>query len=513
MTEHHDGPNRHDPNPACCDNHPPSGGLSRRRFLAGAGATGLGATGMGVMAANLEAMAAAATAASAQAGGAANTGYKALVGILLAGGNDSFNMLVPGPNPPGGSQVASHSDYVTARTSMALPLSDLLTLGTDGAYLLHDAMPGVRGLYNSGGVGFLANAGPLVQPLKQPDGTTINPLTKANTPRGLFSHIDQIIGWQVVAEGTPQSNSGVLGRMADVNHDPTATGLASVAGSISAAGTNLMQRGQQSRHYTLGQDGPIPFANWGSDFTGARQVVYEALGARDGTRFNPIYRSAYPTTFKEAYARHMEDAIDNGAAYLGAYQAATLSTSFSDTNLANQLKVIARSIKMQKQNQVVGRQVYFATLGGWDHHQALLRDHRTWLGELDTALTEFAAALMEPGVDAWDDVVTFTVSDFGRTMRSNGSGTDHGWGGNHIIMGGSVAGGAVHGHYPTGAQLQPGSNLDADRGGRMIPTTSADEYLAELALWFGVPSGQLSTVVPNLSRFHAGSSAPIGFMS
>lgn len=483
----------------------PEGSMSRRSFLTRAGLSALGVVGLGVMETNLGAIQAAAASNDLQ------TGYKALVAILLAGGNDSFNMLVPGPNPPSGR--ASHSDYISARTSMALPLGDLLALGSDGAHMVHKSMPGTKSLFDGGDLGFVANAGPLVRPLRRADGTTINPLTKANTPRGLFSHIDQIIAWQVVAEGTTKEGTGVLGRVADTYHDPNASGLSSVAGSISVAGTNLMQRGQASRHYTLGQSGPVPFANWGSDYTNSRNTIYEALGARPGTRFNPVYRAQYPTDLKEAYARHMEAAVDNGAAYQAAYNAATLTTSFSSDSLSSQLEVIARSIKMQKQNQVAGRQVYFAQLGGWDDHSDLLSAHSARLGELDTALAEFAQALKEPGVDAWDDVVTFTVSDFGRTMRSNGSGTDHGWGGNHVVMGGPVNGRAVHGHYPTGAQLQPGSNLDADRAGRMIPTTSADEYMAEMAMWFGVPSNLMAGVLPNLSRFHTGSGMPVGFLS
>jgi uncharacterized protein (DUF1501 family) len=111
-----------------------------------------------------------------------------------------------------------------------------------------------------------------------------------------------------------------------------------------------------------------------------------------------------------------------------------------------------------------------------------------------------------------DNVTTFTSSDFGRTLRSNGRGTDHAWGGNHIIMGGSVLGQRIHGQYPDDLAL--GGKWDVGTNGRLLPTTSVDEYMAELALWLGVAKTDLATVFPNITNFYdVGSSAmPVGFM-
>jgi uncharacterized protein (DUF1501 family) len=127
---------------------------------------------------------------------------------------------------------------------------------------------------------------------------------------------------------------------------------------------------------------------------------------------------------------------------------------------------------------------------------------------ISKAMSEFDTAMTELGIN--DKVTTFTASDFARTLSSNGKGSDHAWGSNQMVMGGAVNGGQIYGTYP---DLGLGSSLDTGRG-RLIPTMSTDEYFAELARWFGVADSQLTTVFPNIGRFHTpGSGAPVGFMS
>ena len=128
---------------------------------------------------------------------------------------------------------------------------------------------------------------------------------------------------------------------------------------------------------------------------------------------------------------------------------------------------------------------------------------------VDQALGSFNDVLEELGLQ--DCVTTFTISEFGRTLTSNGNGTDHAWGGNVMVMGGQqLNGGQIFGDYPS---LALGNNLEIGNG-VLIPTTSADEYFAELAMWFGVGSAELATIFPNLSNFYSiGSGAPIGFLN
>ena len=108
-----------------------------------------------------------------------------------------------------------------------------------------------------------------------------------------------------------------------------------------------------------------------------------------------------------------------------------------------------------------------------------------------------------------NNVTLFTISDFARTLTSNGNGTDHAWGGNVMVMGGDVNGGQVFGNYPT---LALNSSLDLGNG-VLVPTTSTDEYFAELAQWFGVSNTDLQNIFPNILNFYTpGATPPIGFM-
>ena len=168
--------------------------------------------------------------------------------------------------------------------------------------------------------------------------------------------------------------------------------------------------------------------------------------------------------------------------------------------------MVARTIAAR---QALGarRQTFFILFGGWDHHDEVLNAQAMMLPVISKALGEFHAAMTELGT--LQDVVTFTASDFGRTLTSNGRGSDHAWGGNHMVMGGPVRGGDLYGSYPA---LFADNDLDTGRG-RLIPTTSCDEYFAELALWLGVSPSELTTVIPNLERFYTpGSGAPVGFL-
>ena len=155
------------------------------------------------------------------------------------------------------------------------------------------------------------------------------------------------------------------------------------------------------------------------------------------------------------------------------------------------------------------RQTFFIQFHGWDHHDDVLPQQEVMLPQLSKGLSEFRDALVE--IDMFDSVTTFTTSDFGRTLTSNGKGSDHGWGGHHIAMGGRVRGGRIFGDYPL---LSPNSPLDVGRG-IYVPTTSVDEYFAELALWFGVSSNDLVQILPNINRFYSpySTDTPIGFLT
>ena len=149
------------------------------------------------------------------------------------------------------------------------------------------------------------------------------------------------------------------------------------------------------------------------------------------------------------------------------------------------------------------RQIYFVGLGGFDVHGSQNQRHPQLLTELDQAITAFYNSTVEMGIQ--NNVTTFTASEFGRTMTSNGDGSDHGWGGHGLVVGGCVDGKDIYGTMPPYEIGGP----DDTRGGRLIPTTSVDQYGATLARWYGLTDAQVTQTFPNLSNF---ASNNLGFM-
>ena len=118
------------------------------------------------------------------------------------------------------------------------------------------------------------------------------------------------------------------------------------------------------------------------------------------------------------------------------------------------------------------------------------------MAELSAGLAAFNQAMKE--LEVHSSVLTYTASEFGRTLTNTGDGTDHAWGGNQILMGGGIKGGELFGSYPA---LELDGSEDYNGDGRMIPSTSVTQHAATIAKWFGVPQSRLSAVVPNISNF------------
>ncbi len=193
----------------------------------------------------------------------------------------------------------------------------------------------------------------------------------------------------------------------------------------------------------------------------------------------------------------------------------TLATAFpSNNSLADQLKMVARLIGARS---TLGskRQVFMVSLGGFDLHDNLISQQPTLMKRVSEAMTAFYDATVELGVA--DKVTAFTASDFGRTLNSNGDGSDHGWGSHHFMVGGAVKGNAFYGKAPPVSNTN--STTDANDQwhvgqGRLLPSTSVDQYAGTLAKWFGVANSELAGVLPNLSHF-GGADYPtdLGFMT
>lgn len=461
----------------------PTARISRRRFLEGLGCAALSATPLLGGLAHLGG----ATRAAAQSLPPGDD-YRALICILLAGGNDSFNMVVP-------HDPDEHADYVASRSDLALDRDTLLRISPrslDRDFGFHPSMPGARDLFDAGRLAVVENVGTLVErvTLAQVEAQT------ARLPLGLYSHSDQIRQWQT---SVPDDRDalGWGGRLADLLSEVN-TG-ARISMGISLSGTNDFQAGATSREFSISPEGSNAIYGFGDP--DPFQALREA-------RIRSMVEARYASLLEQAFADRMRDGIRNDEIFSAALATADpLATPFSPSPLSQSLRMIAETISVR---EALGmrRQTFFVLVGGWDHHDEVLATQAPMLADLSQALVELDAALGELAVR--DAVTTFTISDFGRTLTSNGRGSDHGWGGKQLVMGGAVRGGDLYGTPPP---LFPGSELDTGRG-RLIPTLSTDEYFAELALWLGVSPGDLDAVLPNVRRFTTPSlsAPPVGFL-
>lgn len=464
--------------------------INRRKFLGQASCAAVGATTLFSGLVNMKALNAAAISNSSVY--RVKNDYKALVCIFLAGGNDSYNMLVPrGQN--------EYQQYATTRSNLALAQNSLLPISpktSDGReYGLHPSMPNMQRYFNEGRAAFVSNVGTLIEKIPSADGFYSRGF---KVPLGLYSHADQAAHWQTAV---PQSRGalGWGGRMADLIQDMNEN--TSISLNISLSGNNIFQNGKVVVPYSIERDGSGSIGIQGyeeQEFFG--NLLRSSVDNLMDYHYQDMFKNAYANTVKSAQANHLvfSSAIQN---------LAPLQTTFSTNNLSRGLNMVAKTIAIRDQLNV-NRQCFFIEYGGWDHHDEVLLIQGEMLAELDLAISEFQNSLVEMGLE--DQVTTFTISDFARTLTSNGNGTDHGWGGNAMVLGGAVNGGDMYGNYPQ-LTLENGLELGS---GVYVPTTSADEYFAELALWFGVSPTDLDTVLPNIRNFYSPDpvARPLGFM-
>ena len=403
--------------------------------------------------------------------------YKALVCILLSGGNDSFNMLVP-------RSLNEYNEYADTRSNQAIPRNDLLAINPDNGdgreFGLHPALTGVQSLFESGKLAFVSNVGTLIEKVDKP--SVLN--GSANLPLGLLSHSDQQMHWQT-AFPQDRTNTGWGGKMADILKSLNSSDEVSM--NISLGGNNIFQRGDSVVEYAINNDGGVAIEGWNNP---------DPLLSMMTEDITDMVNREYEDLFKDAYKGVLKRSIDSNEVFNEAIAGVMpFTTQFSPGNLSQNMRMVAQTIAA-RESLGAKRQIFFIDFGGFDNHDELLNNHNDLMVALDNALTEFYAATEELGVS--DCVSTFTISDFARTLSSNGNGTDHAWGGNALVMGGAVKGKKMFGDYPI---LSLGTDLELG-GGILVPTTSADEYFAELALWFGISPNDLSQVLPNIGNFY-----------
>jgi uncharacterized protein (DUF1501 family) len=405
-----------------------------------------------------------------------NEDYRALVCVFLFGGNDQTSTVVP-------FDSGEFSAMTKARGSIARPAADFISLGnvasqSNRSFAIAKELSPLADLYSKRKLAIVANVGPMYDQLTK---AQYNAGT-AGVPPQLFSHNDQQSVWQ--SSGVEGSTVGWGGRFGDLL--ASKNGNNSLFTSISANGTAVFLYGNKVQQFQIDSGGPATVSSldrlYGSNDAGA--ALREIITASP----SPLFESHLGEVTRRSLKANqtLRDVLN---------LTTPLATKFDDNNsLAKQLRMVARLISVRK-SLGMGRQVFFVGMGGFDSHSGLVKDLPGLHIKVADAMASFYAATFEMGID--NLVTTFTASDFGRTLTSNGDGSDHGWGGHQFVMGGAVKGGTIVGSYPTVAL---GTAEDLGRG-RLLPTTSTSQFAATLGSWFGVPDGSLADALPHINKF------------
>lgn len=402
--------------------------------------------------------------------------YKALVCIFMLGGNDGNNLVVPMKT---GAQ--GYREYFAVRgETLGLAQKTLgLIPAVNGkdAYGLHPQLSPLKALYDRGKLAFVANVGTLVKPITKAEYLQGGPV-----PVNLFSHSDQQQQWQMASvPGAP--HSGWAGRAADILSALNAPSTFPV--NVSTAGNSLFLTGDRPQasliNGSLGLDGSD-----GSPAANARDAAFQHV-LKFQTGMSLIQKANQVTADGLDAARQLNAALSLGSAP---------KTAFPDSKLGQQLQQVARIINVRK-NLGVNRQIFYVALGDFDTHSDAMPRQNALLGEVAASMSAFYDATAEMGLEK--QVLTFTESEFGRTLQpSSGAGSDHAWGSHHMVMGGAVKAADIYGTFPALGLQGPD---DVTGRGVWLPSISLDQYGATFASWFGVPDDSLTKVFPNLANF------------
>lgn len=412
------------------------------------------------------------------------SGYKALVCLFLLGGNDGHNTLLP-------RDGSAYDTYASRRASLALARNTLLPINPGnaggGSFGLHPALPELQSLFESGRLAWVLNTGTLAVP------TTVAQFKAQSVPLpfNLFSHNDQQQAWMT---STPTSTEpyGWAGRISDLLLDQGYNPQLPL--NIGLSGANIWQGGRKSQGYVMSSQGALQYraARTGANSQRAaafRALINQAAGAGD--------------LFSREFSAVSSRAIDSAEQVTTALASVPdPSTSFPGTPLGDRLRMVARMIR-SRSALGANRQMFFIGIGGYDTHDTQLRDQAARLAELSAAVKAFDDCMIESSTQ--NEVTLFSAADFGRTLTSNGDGSDHGWGNHHFVVGGAVRGKSFYGSYPDLAQ----GSADDGGDGRLVPKIATDQYAATLARWWGVSDGDLDLVFPNLRNFN---SRNLGFL-
>lgn len=424
---------------------------------------------------------------------------RSLVCIFMAGGADSFNMFVPG-----GSR---YDDYRNSRNELAVPESDILQVNDaqQGSFGFHSRLPIFKSLYDEQRLAVISNTGTLIQPTTKSDF-----LGTVALPQALFAHNTQQKLWQTGAGIVTGSTSfGWGGAVSE--HAQNCNGNTPVAPAFSMGGTTDWLASANANYVSLNADIAVERM---SGFNNISDWIPTSRLSRVGPSLESLIaqgQASGNTLMNRAIANSVGRASDATTALHSALADNTLSNiTFNGSNkLAKQLHLVARLIASREQLGMQ-KQVFFVQMGGWDTHSDQLERQPDLFDGFNDAINIYQQAI--DGLNLASSVTSFTASDFGRTLSSNGNGTDHGWGGHSFVFGGAVDGGRIVGDTPNFASTNnedDAGEADGSFAGRIIPKISVNQYAATLSRWMGVSESDLANALPDLQNF---AETDLGFM-
>ncbi|UMR29182.1 DUF1501 domain-containing protein [Massilia sp. MB5] len=469
---------------------------ARRRFVSSLLALAGGAATP--MALNLAAIG---SAAAASAGD-----YRALVCVFLTGGNDHYNTVLATDrdswnayqstrNTGGGLSIALDAP---GQPGGVLPLTPAVPQA-GRSFALHPQLPQLRALFDAGRAAVVANVGTLLAPTTRAEYLRRGPML----PPKLFSHNDQQAMWQSCQpDGATHGWGGRVGELlAAANSQTSFTCISTAGNAVFGAGRLLMP-------YQIGANGAVPVNRLDQQmFAHARHPLRTIISASHNHLLEQEYASVTrraldaQALMSAAYAPAGPGGVPDPASYFS-----PAANAPRVNPLAVQLQTVARIIA-GRATLGMRRQVFFVSLGGFDTHDFQRSRHAELMARLDHGLAYFDSLMGNlRGSNLREQVTLFTASDFGRTLSSNGDGSDHGWGAHHFVLGGAVRGRHLYGAFPP---IGLGHEHEVSQG-VLLPQFSVDQYGATLASWFGVSAGQLGDIFPSLRNFN---SRNLGFMA
>lgn len=374
-------------------------------------------------------------------------------------------------------------------------------------------MPEIAAMYQKGKVAIVSNVGTLVQPTTKAQANA-----STNIPVFLFAHNHQKRA-VYTAHAEKLGSTGWAGRIADAWRVNDPVGL-----NLSYGDINRLLIGTSTSPLKMPTGAPVSFE------TAYREPIRRAKGDPFESilnRFNTItktnaFSSYYSNKIKKAgdLSTLLVDSMANKPIFTStnAYGQPlfTFETDGSEEkftqetvglvmhdeirdDIFRQFKAAAQMIKVGKDELNHSRQIIYIRMPGYDTHSGQTTNHLNNLRSLSLAMGDFQKALEEMNLD--DKVLSIAMSEFGRTLKNNSDGTDHGWGGHNFIMTGDhkFNGGNVYGTVMDDLALD-GVNTYTEKG-RIIPTTSIEQMMAPCLKWFGVSESLMPTILPNLANF------------